>query len=232
MSQPRDLGLDILAHRCTQETIKYRAHFKSDPRYCLELWRRALYDKLGEAWTWLYDCYEEQIRRWLHSHRLAFAALKLESESYFITETFARVWQANERKPLTVEDLPKILAFAKQTLDWIILALCRRKRPDGTEDEQDIADEDPPTPGTTMEEIIQGKTNAEELWKCVMASTHDAHEQQLAYLMWLCEWRPREIVAAFPGIYASTKRVDQTRANIVERIKRRCPDLVPANVRR
>jgi len=232
MSQPRDLGLDLLAHQCTQETIKYRAHFTSDPRYCLELWRRALCDKLGEAWTWLYDCYEDQVRRWLHSHPLAFAALKLETESYVVTETFARIWQANEGKPLQVTDLGKIIAYAKQVLNTVILALCRQKHPEGIDEELDVEDDATSTSGTTMEEVIQGKINAEELWKCVMAATHDAHEQQLVYLMWLCEWRPREIVAAFPAVYENTKRVDQIRANIVERVKRRCPDLVPATVRR
>lgn len=232
MSQPRDLGLDILAHRCVQESIKYRAHFDNDPNYCLELWRRALGDKLGEAWTWLFDCYEDQVRRWLHSHRLAFVVLKLEHEAYFITETFARIWQANERKPLKVDDLGKIIEYAKQTLNTVILALCRKQRPDGLDDDQDVANEDPPTLGLSMEEFIQGKISARELWDCIMASTHDALEQQLVYLMWLCEWRPREIVAAFPAVYGSTKRVDQMRANIVERVRRRCPHLVPANVRR
>jgi hypothetical protein len=216
--------LNTLLERCKQESIKYRAGFSNDSRYCLNLWRHALYDKIADAWMMIVDCYTDDLRRWLYKHPLVDIALTREVEQYFFNETFIRVWLANERDPIDIETLPTITSYIKRALHRLVLEVCRRKPPVPLTSDQ---------PGSDMEDEVFGNLGAKAIWDCVLECTrHDPSGRRLAYLLWLCEWRPRHVVAAYPQEYSTARHVDWKRTSIKDCVQARCPQLVPAKIRR
>src|SRR5579862_9047960 len=114
-------GLGLLAQHCKQESAKFRAGFSSDPHFCLDLWRHALQGKIADAWVMVVDCHTDDLRGWLYQHPLVDIALRREVESYFVNETFIRVWLTNERHPIEVDTLPQIKAYVRRALHRLVL---------------------------------------------------------------------------------------------------------------
>ena len=67
MSLADSFSLDELTQRCTSETEKFNRREPSDARFCFELLRRALADRLSDAFTRVYQIYERQVLIWVHA---------------------------------------------------------------------------------------------------------------------------------------------------------------------
>lgn len=89
---PEQLDLAVIEYACREETRRFRRDEESDPRYCLEIFHRAL--RLSnpldeEARTLLVTMYTDVIRAYIN--RKAFTGKSLED---LIQEIWMRFWQA------------------------------------------------------------------------------------------------------------------------------------------
>ena len=86
------VALAGLAHRCRQESERYFQHQPFDPRYCYELFRRALVERVERAWELLYAHYHSQVRQWVQLHP-NFAASGGAADE-LVNCAFAKMWSA------------------------------------------------------------------------------------------------------------------------------------------
>ena len=67
--KPQHMAVADLAHRCAEETQHYLQQQSHDPRYCFELFRRAVEDRDQVAWEIICVQYEPLVAGWVTKHR-------------------------------------------------------------------------------------------------------------------------------------------------------------------
>lgn len=219
---PDDLDPAALARRCQEETLKFQNGFAFDPSFCLELWRRSLHERSADAWGFLFETYEDRVRHWLRAHQYYLLAIRLESESYYVTDTFVRVWQDNNETPLELKSLPRILTYVKGALNLSILT-CMRTRQRSKDVPIEAAKD---RQSDTVEKIVIEREDAEQVWDCVRTKVQSEQELILLYLRWVCGWPPRQICEELPGTFSDVYRVSRQLEYIKDRLKRHCHGIV------
>src|SRR5437879_6383874 len=88
------MNLLLLADHCSDELKRHRRKETFDDRFCLEIFRRAIVQRIDQAWAVLQQRFGETVRVWLRSHPSNDVALLRDSEENYIAQTFARFWYA------------------------------------------------------------------------------------------------------------------------------------------
>lgn len=198
------LGINELQQR------RYKAAF--DERYCLEIFRRALVEQTDEAWSVLQQCFSETIRVWIRNHPCSDVAILRDSEENYIAQTFSRFWFAVRDQHLEFATLYAALSYLRATLNGIIIDTLRshfRSR------------EVPfPEPGCSQEPMIEDTLDGQSIWNSIQSLLPNERERRLAYLLYYCGLKPREIVIRCPGEFDDVKEIYRLSHNIVERLRR------------
>lgn len=184
------LPTEELARRCAEETEKFNRRQASDPQYCFELFRRALAEDRGDAFTLVYQIYERQVLAWvLHHSRFPQTG---ESAEFFAaaalrTFYFALRGPKFERFPA----LPQVLAYLKLCVHTAIAQYIRDQRPDALlplDNAATLAD----TPDLGM------RAAALEIWQHICRLLPDERDRLLAYCAFALDLKPRQIVERYP----------------------------------
>jgi RNA polymerase sigma factor (sigma-70 family) len=107
-----------LAVRCRQESAA--ATERRDPRYCLELFRRAIAGRDAAAWSALYAQYQALVRHWLG---------RAPDPDDLVQETFLRFHRAATADRFTAGEFPtlgSVLAFLRTTAVNLLINERRR----------------------------------------------------------------------------------------------------------
>ena len=89
-----EMKLPALAALCLKEIDHFRRGELYTDTSSVELLRRATVANDQEAWGCLRNCLSGLVCDWLHRHPGRAAALRLESDEYYIAQSFERLWQA------------------------------------------------------------------------------------------------------------------------------------------
>src|SRR5437870_3417277 len=90
----RGMQLSLLADKCGSEMKRHRRRESIDDRYCLEIFRRAILERMDAAWSVLQQRFSDVVRIWLHSNPHKDVALRRDTEENYIAQTFSRFWYA------------------------------------------------------------------------------------------------------------------------------------------
>src|SRR5947209_3474940 len=130
------MNLSLLADRCSEEIKLHRRRETYDDRYCLEIFRRAIVQRVDQAWSVLQQHFGATVRIWLHSHASKDVALLRDSEENYIAQTFSRFWYAVRDQHLEFTTVCAALSYLHATFNGIILdtlrfhlRVCSRERP-------------------------------------------------------------------------------------------------------
>src|SRR5258708_14199240 len=218
-----------LAEQCLLELGAYRRGELCDETYGLELFRRAIVEGDTEAWEWGQRCFGEIVLGWLPRHPSRAAACRLESEANYVALAFERFWQATAvTQQVTFKTLAAALQYLRASLHGAILDTLRAySRP------KEVS---LPEPGEPGEPFAEDQTEASEVWEVLQTMLPNRRELRLAYLLYYCGLKPREIVRFCPQEWSDVQEIYRLRRNIVERLLRRaeqsCWRLDPARGRR
>ncbi len=208
------MKLATLADLSTHELQRHRCKEPFDDRYCVEILRRALVEQTDEAWSVLQQCYSETIRGWVRSHPSRDVALLRDSEENYIAQTCSRFWYAVRDQHLEFTSLYTALSYLHATLNGIILDTLRghlRSR----------SREVPfPEPGCSQEPGAEDSMDDRSIWDSIQLLLPDEHERRLAYLLYYCGLKPRDIVLRCSGEFGDVKDIYRLNHNIVERLRR------------
>ena len=208
----QDLSISALVEQCHQEIQAYRRGEPSNEAYGLELLRLAIMQGDQAAWAGLQQCLGEIVRGWLRCHPSRETACRWESEENYVAMAFERFWQATARQRVAFETFAGALAYLRASLHGAILDTLRAySRPK----------EFPlPEAGEPREPYGEDRTDSSELWEILQTMLPNGREQRLAYLLYHCGLKPRDIVRRCAAEFPDVQEIYRLNANIVERLRR------------
>ena len=209
------LSVSELAERCMKEINRYYRGETCNDRYSVELLRRAMVQGDPYAWEVLQQCLSVIVRGWMRRHPGRTAACRLESEENYIALTFARFWQATvHHQQVEFSTLAAALRYLRLCLNAVILDMLRTYA---------RSKEVPlPEPGFAEEPYMEGDDDEEstELWRVIRQMLPTQREQRVAYLLYHCGLKPREIVRLCPQEFSEVREIYWLRRNIADRLVR------------
>ncbi len=207
------MSLSALAEHCMSEINKYRHGEAYNDQYCLEIFRRALVKRDQDAWAFLQQRFSDTVRGWLRRHPQREVAYHYDSEENYVAQTFARFWQATARnEKLEFTSLAALLRYLRASLNGAIVDTLRAySRP------KETVLPEPDSPG---EPLAEDEEDGGELWEVIRSLLPTGREQRLAYLLFHCSLKPREIVRYCQQEFGDIREIYRMRRNITDRLLR------------
>jgi hypothetical protein len=134
----------------------------------------------------------------------------VESEENYVAQTFERFWQAtvfNQRVEFST--LAAALQYLRASLNGVILDMLRAYARPG---EVSL-----PGPG---EPLVEDSTENGEVWESLQMLLINPREQRVAYLLFHCGPKSREIIRLSPQEWSDIQEIYRLRCNIMQRILR------------
>jgi hypothetical protein len=207
------MSISVLAEYCKREISNYRRGETCDERYCLELLRRATLQCDQSAWECLQQVFGEILRSWMRRHPRREAAFRLDSEENYVVQAFERFWQATtQNQKLKFGTISAALKYLRASLNGAILDTLRAYSRN-----REVALPGSDFPG---EPLVEDDTDSGEVWEMLKRALHDTREQRLAYLLFHCGLKPREIIHFCPKEFSDVHTIYRLRRNIIERLRR------------
>lgn len=206
---PGNMNLFELQNRCWSEIEKFNHEEPSDDQYCLEIFRRALVLHNEQAWDTLIQRFRGSILGWLHRHSYREAAYRLHSEEDFVALTIERLWTVTVRnQSLEFQTLAGALKFMRACLNSVII--------DGLRGQiKEVA-----LPETGFLELVAPVTDQGKVfWEAIKNMLPDQREQRLAYLLFYCNLKPRQVIQFCPGEFSDVQEIFQMKRNILDRLR-------------
>jgi hypothetical protein len=208
-----EMSLPELAAQCLRELGNYHRGEPCTDAYGLELLRRATFQDNQEAWAWVQHCFGGMVRGWLRRHPKREVACRLESDENYVAQTFERFSQAtafNQRVEFST--LAAALQYMRASLNGVILDMLRAYARPG---EISL-----PGPGEPGEPLVEDSTDNGEVWETLQMILSNPREQRLAYLLFHCGLKPREIIRFCPQEWSDVQEIYRIQRNIMERLLR------------
>ena len=180
------MNLTSLAVLCTAELKRYRRRESMDDHCCLELLRRAILGQTDQAWAVLQECFSDTVRCWIRSHSCGDVALLRDSEENYVAQTMARFWCAMHEQPIVFASLSAVQSYLHATLNGILIDTLRtyqRSRAIPL-----------PESGFPGEPTVEDACDGESIWQSIEFLLSDIRERRVAYLLYYCGLKPREII--------------------------------------
>jgi len=205
------LSIEALVAQCLREIDHYRSGATWTDEYGLELLRRAIVQENEEAWTGMQHCFSRLVCGWLHRHPKRDVACRLESEENYVAQTFERFWQATALiRHMEFITLAAALHYLHACLNGAILDTLRAyARP------REVM---LPETGEAGELMAENNTDSSEVWEAIQTMLVDEREKRLAYLLFHCGLKPREIIRFCSQEWSDIREIYRLRRNIMERL--------------
>ena len=180
----------------------------------LELFQRALSRRSDEDWTLLFERYHGLVLAWVRNHARRELAYRYHTPEYYAALAFERFWQATTRnQSLSFNSLESALSYLKASVNGAILDTLRSyARPEIPLPEA--------SQGYIVELTTEDHTNEYDLWEAISSLIPGAREQRIAYLLFHCGLKPREIAHFCADEFPDVHEVHRLRRNLVERLLR------------
>jgi hypothetical protein len=208
------LSVAVLTERYGGEATAMRVKESSTDQTGLELFQHALSQHNDEAWNLLVERYQGLVMAWVRNHSRRDIAYRYHNPEYYVALAFERFWQATTRnQSLAFTSLEAALSYLKASLNGAILDTLRSyARP-----EVPLPEPGYPHPSELASEDY---TYEYDLWDAIKNLIPTLREQRVAYLLFHCGLKPREIVQFCPDEFPDVREVHRLRRNTVERLLR------------
>jgi DNA-directed RNA polymerase specialized sigma24 family protein len=213
------LTLASIAHRCARETELFFQRQRYDPRYCFELFRRAIVQRSQRAWELVYAQYRSQVARWVERHS-AFATCG-EEVQYVVNRAFEKMWAAmTPDKFGRFPDLKSLLRYLQLCVNSVILDQVRGA-------EQAVAgipvDElafEISEDGPDVEDQALDRLRRQEVWEEIDTRLRGEKERRVMYGSFVLALKPREIYVQFSDSFRDVQEVYRVKENVIARLRR------------
>jgi hypothetical protein len=208
------LNAVALTSRQGNETTTVRAKESASEPTGLELFHRALTQHTDEAWNVLVERFQGLVMAWVRNHARRDIAYRYHNPEYYVALAFERFWQATTRNQfLTFSSLEAALSYLKASLNGAILDTLRSyARP-----EVPLPEPGHPHPAELTSEDC---TYEHSIWDAIRNLIPAPREQRVAYLLFHCGLKPREIIQFCASEFPDVREIHRLRRNIVERLLR------------
>ena len=201
-----DWGEDLVKQNRTRELTMDQAD--------LEVFQRALSQRNDEAWSQLFARFQGLVLTWMQNHPQHDLASRYHAPDSSVALAFELFRRATTRnQSLTFSELPTALNYLKACLNGAILDTLRSSaRPEVPL----------PEPGQLhlAERASENMTSDWDLWEAVKHLLSSSREQRVAYLLFHCGLKPREIVQFCSDEFPHIEEVYRLCRTLVDRLLR------------
>ena len=207
-----------LAAHCLTELNNFRRGEPGIETYGVELLRRATVQGDQEAWGWTQQCLGQLVLGWLGRHPNREAACRLESAENYVAQAFERFWQPTAlTQHIDFNSFAGALRYLHACLNGAILDTLRA---------YSKSREIPlPEPGEPGELQIEDDLESSEIWDNLKLVLPKGDELRLAYLLFHCGLKPKEIMRFCPQEFSDVRDIYRLRNNIMHRLLRNADQL-------
>lgn len=200
-----------LATHCVGEIDSVRRGELSSEKYSVELLRRATVQGEQEACVWIQQCFSELVLSWLHNHPERKAACELDSEENYVARTFERFWQATAlTQHIEFNSLAGALHYLQACLNGAVIDTLRA---------YSLSKEMPlPEPDEPAELQSEDNFKRNDVWDNLKKVILNGNEQRLAYLLFHCGLKPRQILHSCPQEFGDIHDIYRLRKNLMNRL--------------
>jgi hypothetical protein len=211
------LDISTLIEQCRREIQVYRRGDQSNEAYGLELLHRAIVQGDEDAWAGLQQCLGGIVLGWLYGHPNREPACHLESDANYVDLAFERFWQATVQGQVQFETFGGALVYLRASLNGAMLDTLRTHLR--------LREVLLPETGEAGEPCGEDHLDSCEVWFTLQGMLPDQREQRLAYLLYHCGLKPREIVRFCPLEWSDIQEIYRMRRNILDRLRRNTDQL-------
>ncbi len=209
----RAMGLPVLADRCMNEVANYRLGEASNDQYCLEIFRRAMIEGDNVAWEFLIERFHDYMLSLFRRHAKREAASRLDSPENYVARAFERFWMSTvHHQQLQFTTLAAALTYLRNCLNGAILDTLRAY---SRSKETSL-----PDPAFAESLAVEDQDDGQELWQIIQSLLVNEREQRVAFLLFHCNLKPREIVRHCTAEFSDVQEIYRLRRNIIERLLR------------
>ncbi|MCB9420733.1 MAG: sigma-70 family RNA polymerase sigma factor [Ardenticatenaceae bacterium] len=215
----QSLTLAGVRHRCAQETDRFFSRQEHDPRFCFELFRRAVLQRDELAWEFVYLQYRPLVARWIERH----PALPLcgEEAQFFLNRAFEKMWQGlTPEKFAAFDDLKSVLRYLQMCAHSVVIDFLRRKEQKALQDAVDEADMVLVSEETAVEDQLTTELERKKLWGWLEGQFNNEKERLAIYGIFVLDLKPGEVVAEYGRVFQDVKEVYRAKENVFARLRR------------
>jgi DNA-directed RNA polymerase specialized sigma24 family protein len=223
LSEPNNLyslSLSGIQHRCAEESDRFFQKRNYDPRFCFEIFRRAVLDHDQRAWELVHRQYYSLVMSWVQRHSLLMALD--EEPDYFANRAFEKMWVAlSPQKFNQFPDLKSILRYLQMCVHSVIVDYARSS-------EQAILLEDSQREPlvlrdqaqSDLEEKVFTRRQAAELWQWINDRLKDDKERAVIYASFVLDMKPAELLKSYSHLFRDVREIYTTKENVLARLRR------------
>jgi hypothetical protein len=176
----------------------------------LEMFRHTLLQSDQCARDMLRERFSEVVRGWVRLHPRGEEACRFEKEEHYVAQTFECFWQVTGHKELEFGTLAAVLRYLQASLDGVIVETLRLYSCQGEVSRLE--------PGPLREPITPVHGNSDQVWENIRSLLPGIREHRLAYLLFHCGLRPREIVDFYPQDFSDVGEISRLRHTVLEQV--------------
>jgi DNA-directed RNA polymerase specialized sigma24 family protein len=222
MSQPSDLSvfaLTSLANRCARETDLFFQRQRYDPRYCFELFRRAIVDRSQRAWELVYVQYRSLVAGWVQRHP-AFENSGEETQ-YYVNRAFERMWRAIPAAKFNrFRDLKALLRYLQMCAHSVILDKVRAAEQAVVDRQVEDVTTENLAENAADEDLALGRIHRQEFWEQISRRLRDEKERRVVYGSFVLALKPRELYERYPNTFHDVREIYRVKENALARLGR------------
>jgi RNA polymerase sigma factor (sigma-70 family) len=217
---PESLDLRELALECANQENLYRRSGKgtSDPRFCYELFRRAVVHQDQAAWSLVYQQYESQVVHWVRQNPVFHSTQRPADD--FVNEAFARFWRAVSPQKFTknLKTLESVLLYLKKCVASTLYNYQRTIKREERK-ESIILEMQNPTVERSVEKQLSKKDAEAQLWELIESLSKNEREKA-AIENFTLEKKASQIREDYSHLFADAKSIYRTKENLLKRFRR------------
>jgi DNA-directed RNA polymerase specialized sigma24 family protein len=215
----KSLHLHYIRSRCAEESKHFSQRQEYDPRFCYELFRRAILNRDQRAWEYVYQQYQRVVASWVGRHPL-FYSLE-EDEGFFVNRVFEKMWKhLTPEKFMHSPSLNALLSYLHKCVNSVLVDAMRKQERfvllEEGENGIDLLASSPKTP----ESEIVNRDIADRLWALLQERCKDEKEVAIAYGSFVLALKASQIYSEYRGVFQSVKEVYRVKEKLLARLKR------------
>jgi hypothetical protein len=182
----------------------------SNDEHVVEVLRRAIVEGEQDAQLCLQQSLGDVVCEWLRQHPRRETAYYLGNEEYYVAATFERFWQLACKRKFEFSTFDSVMPCLRLSLNGVILDMLRTSsRPK----EVQLLQLD-----FLRKQQMEDETSCHGVWERLQNDLLNAHEQRLAYLLFHCGLKPREIIHYCSQEFCDVCEINRLRLHIMGRL--------------
>lgn len=188
----------------------YECGNSSSNEYVVDALRRAIVEGEQNARLCLQQYLGDVVLGWLREHPRSETAYYLGNEEYYVAATFERFWQLACERQFEFSTSDSVILYLRLSLNGAILDMLRTS----SQPKEVLL----PQPEFRRKQQMEDETSCHGVWERLKKDLLNVHEQRLAYLLFRCGLKPREINHYCSQEFYDVCEINRLRLYIVRRL--------------